>query len=179
MHPAETIARFDGFLAQRDVRFDAVIVGGTALVLLGVVSRATRDCDVLEPLLPQDVAAAARAFATEVRAAGEPLADDWLNNGPATLVDIQPPGWRERTIVAFSGNAVTLRTLGRLDLLCSKLFALCDRGLDLGDCLALQPSSEELTQLAPWVQARDMHPDWPEHVRATLADLARRLGYGV
>ncbi|CAA9254398.1 MAG: hypothetical protein AVDCRST_MAG77-2359 [uncultured Chloroflexi bacterium] len=179
MQPSETIARFDRFLAERGVRFGAIIAGGTALVLLGVVSRATRDCDVLEPPLPDEIAAAARAFAAQVRAAGEPLADDWLNNGPSSLVDVLPPDWRAHTVVAFDGHALTLRALGRLDLLRSKLFALCDRGLDLGDCLALRPSAEELAQVAPWVEAQDAHPGWPAHVHAALADLARRLGYGV
>lgn len=93
--------------------------------------------------------------------------------------DVLPAGWRSRTVVVFSGRAITLRTLSRLDLLHTKLFALCDRGLDLGDCLALRPTQDELDQVAPWLEARDEHPGWPTHVRTTLADLARRLGHAV
>jgi hypothetical protein len=30
-----------------------------------------------------------------------------------------------------------------------------------------------------WIAPQDLNPDWPRHVRATLQDLARRLGHGV
>lgn len=149
------------------------------MVLLGVASRQTRDCDVLVPEIPVEIVDAARDFAVGVRARGEALADDWLNNGPASLADVLPEAWRERLQVVFAGSAVTLHTLGRLDLLCSKLFALCDRGLDLPDCIALAPSPEELNQILPWLTQQDLNPDWPHHVRATIADLARRLGHAV
>jgi hypothetical protein len=62
----------------------------------------------------------------------------------------------------------------------SKLFALCDRGLDLPDCLALAlaPTPAELAEAAAWLEPQDLNPHWPAHVRTTLADLARRLGHG-
>lgn len=179
MKPTETIAQFDRFLAAAGVRLEAVVIGGTAMALLGVTSRQTKDCDVLAPPLPPEVVDAARRFAAAVRRAGDPLADDWLNNGPSSLVDALPPGWEERLQIVFKGTALTFRTLGRSDLLRSKLFALCDRGLDLPDCLVLAPTAEELSDLLPWICQQDLNPDWPEHVRATLADLGRRLGHGV
>ena len=66
-----------------------------------------------------------------------------------------------------------------MDLLRSKLFALCDRGFDLGECLALAPMTDELRAIVPWLEQQDGNPGWPEHVRTTLADLGRRLGHGV
>ena len=60
MDPATIIAAFDAFLAERGLRFEAVVIGGTALNLLGVVRRTTRDCDVLHPEIPPDVLLAAR-----------------------------------------------------------------------------------------------------------------------
>jgi hypothetical protein len=179
MWPPDIIARFDTFLAERCLALDAVVIGGAALALLGVIARPTRDFDLLYPRLSPDIVAAARAFALSERGRGEVLVDDWLNNGPSTLADCLPAGWYERTSVVFAGRAVTLRTLGRLDLLRSKLFALCDRGTDIGDCLALRPSTGELDEIAPWLEQQDAHPDWPAHARATIADLRRRLGHGV
>ena len=88
MKPKETIERFDLFLETRGLRLDAVVIGGTALVLLEVVSRQTRDCDILDPQIPVDVADAAREFALDVRNGGEPLDDEWLNNGPSSLADL-------------------------------------------------------------------------------------------
>ena len=72
-----------------------------------------------------------------------------------------------------------LHTLGRSDLLKAKVFALCDRGFDLPDCVAMKPTADELTDLLPWLEVRDLHPGWPDHVRATVSDLARRLGHGL
>jgi hypothetical protein len=47
---------FDAYLAARGLGFEAVVVGGTALNLLGVISRATQDCDILDPqLAPEHV----------------------------------------------------------------------------------------------------------------------------
>jgi hypothetical protein len=87
MRPIETIDAFDQFLRDRGLRFDAVVIGGAALSLLGVVSRPTKDIDILVPEIPQEIHVAARAFAVEIRATGEILQDDWLNNGPASLAD--------------------------------------------------------------------------------------------
>jgi hypothetical protein len=87
MWPIETIAAFDLFLRDRGLRFDGVVIGGAALSLLGVVSRPTKDVDILVPKIPKEIHGAARAFAVEIRATGEILHDDWLNNGPASLAD--------------------------------------------------------------------------------------------
>ena len=76
---------FDQYLAKRHLQFEAVAIGGAALNLLGVVSRLTKDCDILYPEIPRDIAEAARAFAAEVRDRGDTLQDDWLNNGPTSL----------------------------------------------------------------------------------------------
>ena len=119
------------------------------------------------------------AFAAEVRKGGDTLQDDWLNNGPASLAPQLPPGWQERLQPAFTGAAIELRSLGREDLLRSKLFALCDRAIDLGDCVALAPTAEELRTLLPWIEYQDANPHWPAHVQATLDDLAGRLGHGL
>jgi hypothetical protein len=125
------------------------------------------------------VAEAARSFATESRKRGIELENDWLNNGPASLVSVLPPGWRERLQTVFSGTSIELQCLGRMDLLRSKLFALCDRGFDLGDCLALAPAAEELRAILPWLEQQDGNPEWPAHARATLIDLGKRLGHAV
>ncbi len=179
MRPLETLRAFDAYLATRSLRLEAVVIGGVALNLLGVVSRPTKDCDILHPTLPEEVVAAARAFAREVCASGGVLADDWLNNGPSSLAKVLPSGWEDRLQTAFAGEVLLLRCPGRDDLLRSKLFALCDRGLDLGDCLALAPTAGELAALLPWVAQQDLNPDWPDHARTTFEDLARRLDHGV
>jgi hypothetical protein len=141
------------------------------------------------PMKPKETIAAFDAFLAERDlqldavviggAALDPLDADWLNNGPASLTDVLPSGWQERLQVAYRGKAITLNSLGRLDLLRSKLFALCDRGLDLPDCVALAPTTQELEEFQPWLEHRDSNPDWPAHTRAVIDDLRQRLGHGV
>jgi len=99
--------------------------------------------------LPQDIAKASQSFAREVRENGGDLGDEWLNNGPASLQKQLPPGWEVRLQTAFFGRAIQLRTLAREDLLCAKLFALCERGIDLLDCVALSPDLVELDKIIP------------------------------
>ena len=173
------MAAFDAYLAERGLSLDAVVGGGAALNLLGVISRPTKDCDILYPSLAGEIVEAAKAFASARRQAGDAIADDWLNNGPASLVPQLPADWRDHLQTVFRGRAVHLDCLGRADLLRSKLFALCDRGIDLGDCLALAPTREELATLLPWLDQQDGNPGWPAHVHDTLADLGQRLGHGV
>lgn len=179
MRPRPTIEAFDRHLASLDLRFEGVVIGGSALVLMGVVQRNTRDVDVLVPALPAAIAAAARDFAKQQRHAGGDLVDDWFNNGPIQLGDVLPAGWREHVERIFEGQSLILSTLGRADLIKSKLFALCDRGTDLPDCIALAPTAEELAECLPWLELRDGNELWPAHVRNTVAELGRRLGHGV
>lgn len=77
----------------------------------------------------------------------------------------------------YSGSALKLLTLGREDLLRSKLFALIDRNIDLPDCLALRPTRAELHSLLPWLSDQDGNEDWPRYVREVVGQLAQELGY--
>ena len=176
MKPRETIDQFDLFLARQGLSLSAVIIGGAALSLLGVISRETRDCDVLYPQLPDAILQAQAAFAADMRGRGIPLQDDWLNNNPMPIAALLPEGWLCRTQVAYQGTAVKLLSLSREDILLTKLFAYCDRGTDLGDCLALKPTADELQTALPWIAKQDAHPDWPHHVEQSIRELGRRLG---
>lgn len=179
MLPRPTIEDFDRHLLALGLRFEGVVIGGSALALMGVIERPTRDVDILVPELSPEIASAAVDFAKAQRRTGVELQDDWFNNGPVQLAEVLPAGWRERVQRIFEGQALVLSTLGRSDLLKSKLFALCDRGTDLPDCIALAPTAEELAKCAPWLELQDTNELWPAHVRATVIDLARRLGRGV
>ena len=136
MLPRPTIEAFDRHLLELGLRFEGVVIGGSALGLMGIVQRPTRDFDILLPELPATIVAAAHEFAKAQRKAGS-------------------------------------------DLLKSKLFALCDRGTDLADCIALAPTAIELAECMPWLEQQDGNALWPAHVRETVADLTRRLGHGI
>lgn len=179
MLPRPTIEAFDRHLAANGLRLEATVIGGSALALLGVTSRQTQDFDIIAPPLSAAIIAAAREFARSQRRTGVELIDDWFNNGSAQLGEVLPDGWRLRVQQAFTGRALILTTLGRADLLKSKLFALCDRGTDLPDCIALAPTAAELQDALPWLHRQDANAEWPTHVDATIADLRQRLCHGV
>jgi hypothetical protein len=46
MRPRSTLEAFDRYLLGRGLALEAVVIGGAALSLLGVITRPTRDCDV-------------------------------------------------------------------------------------------------------------------------------------
>ena len=169
------IREFDSYLASLVLRFQAVIIGGAALIVMGVIERVTDDVDCLDPVMPDAIKDAARRFALERSDLG--LKEAWFNNGPISLQTDLPDGWRERLVPIFTGAAIELHTLGRLDLLRTKLFAYCDRLVDEDDCADMAPTAEELTLCLPWLLERDGNPHWPAHVRSSLRKLAGRLGY--
>ena len=94
MLPRPTIEAFDRHLLGLGLHFEAVVIGGSALGLMGIIERPTRDFDILVPELPQAIVAAAREFSRAQREAGVELFEDWLNNGPKQLGDVLPLGWR-------------------------------------------------------------------------------------
>ena len=175
----ENIAAFDAYLAELGMKFEAIVVGGAALVLNGTISRATEDVDVIAPDIPKEVLAASRTFANERSSTQQPLRDDWLNNGPSSLVDVLPEGWRDELRPLYQGEAITFLQLGRMDMLRTKLFAYCDRQTDLNDCVALEPTDRELRIIKPWLDAQDAHLQWPEHVKRSLRALQRELDKGM
>jgi hypothetical protein len=175
MDARSTIPAFDAFLAERGLSLQATVIGGAALQLLGVITRPTTDCDVMAPALTPEIVQAADEFAAT--RTQDALQRGWLNNGPASLASTLPPGWARRLEPLYAGGALQLWTLGREDLLRSKLFALVDRNIDLPDCIALRPTVAELETLLPWLEAQDGHSQWPTYVREVLERLAQKLGY--
>lgn len=168
----QLIEAFDAHLAARRLRFEGVVIGGGALILAGIIDRPTKDLDCLHPEIPAEIVEAAAEFA----GSRPGLWDRWFNNGPRSLIRDLPPGWEDHLQLIFEGESLKLLTLGRLDLLRSKLFAYCDRQQDVDDCVALAPTGEELRTCLPWLEERDANPDWPRHVRVSLAALAKEVG---
>jgi hypothetical protein len=178
MDPKKILTQFDHFLAANDAQFSGVVIGGSALVLTGTINRKTEDVDILSPAIPQEILKLAEAFRKDLKKRGVELIDNWLNNGPDQLLNALPKDWKKRTTVIFNGKALQLSTLGRMELLKSKLWAYCDRqDTDRDDLLKMKPTKEELLDNLPWVQEQDGNPDWPAYVDNRFRRLAKDLGY--
>jgi hypothetical protein len=170
-------------LQTRGNSYALVVVGGSSLLLLGLIDRPTRDLDVLGLVLPDrymklDVLPEplAQAVADVGDALG--LAHDWLNIGPASLLDFGlPAGFRDRvTVRRFS--ALELHISSRLDQVCFKLYAAVDHGprsRHFDDLTSLAPSSEDLLFAARWTVTHDPSRGFRQELRAAL----QRFGVAV
>lgn len=167
-------------LAARGTGVGIVIAGGAALNLLGIVSRVTRDVDVIGirgvapgPLdgLPPELA---EAVAEVARDRGLPI--DWINvQASAGLTPGTPGGWAARaTWRQFGGLHVGLAA--REDLLWLKLWALADNpGRDgrrhLADLIALRPTKVELFHVVQQLAEVDGHSGFRAHLERTAAEV--------
>jgi hypothetical protein len=179
MYPSEVLKHFDAFLFRKGQQFEAIVIGGAALSILGIITRETRDVDVLHPGIPSDILDSSKEFARNMEIQDTKLKENWLNEGPESLRNYLRPQWQNRVISLFDGKAIFLQTLGRTDFIGTKVLAFCDRGFDLEDCLNMKPTKEELLEILPWVQAYDTNPGWPAYVEGRVHELAKGLGYGL
>lgn len=140
-----------------------VVIGGSALLALGLVDRTTRDVDILAVLTETGLVSAdplpeALVAARDTVARDFGLAADWLNAGPASLVDLGlPEGLLERADPRRYGDALTVLLASRYDQIHFKLYAIVDQGAGkhLDDLQALAPTHAELLAAARWSRTHD------------------------
>jgi hypothetical protein len=166
-----------------------VVIGGSALITLGIVSRTTKDVDIMACVDPERGIVDPRPMSEALRAAADKVARElqldphWLNTGPADQVLAGlPEGFLSRLTRHDYGPCLTIFFPDRFDLIHLKLFAIMDqgRGRHVSDLQALKPTEEELLLAARWVLTQDAGEDFPQIVRNTLTalghgDLAARL----
>jgi len=162
-----------------------IVCGGTALAALGLVSRTTRDVDILGTVLVTESGLTVRRikefpqWLTE--AAGKvgrdfDLPKNWLNLGPASQVDSGlPEGFEKRLIKRQYGSYLTVYFISRLDQIHFKLYAAVDRDdYHVQDLIALMPTENEIEMAAKWVITQDIS----EPFRLILKDFLEMHGYG-
>lgn len=150
-------------LAAQGEHYTLAVVGGSALLALRFISRATRDVDVLAIVngrtlesaqpLPATLLNAARVVARDFG-----LAEDWLNAGPASLLAFGlPEGFYERAERRAYGSALQILFASRVDQIHLKLYATVDQGpgKHLDDLQALRPTEQELVDAARWSRTHD------------------------
>ncbi len=157
--------------------FDVVVVGGSALPALGFASRATKDVDVLAVRAGGALVSADPLPLAPVEASGRVARDfglpaDWLNSGPAGLLDLElPEGFAERVEVREYGPALTVRFAARLDQIHFKLYAAVDAstpGKHAADLRELDPTRDELIAAARWSLTHDPSDGYREMLERAL-----------
>ncbi len=172
----ELLAALSEQLAARGQYYELVVVGGSGLLALGFINRPTRDVDVValwdgralrkaEPL-PQGLVDARNRVAHDFG-----LSENWLNPGPADLLDFGlPKGFLDRVQTEKFGDGLTVHFASRLDQIHFKLYALVDQGAGKHeqDLRALTPTADELIQAARWTRTHDPSEGFREMLERAL-----------
>lgn len=160
-------------------RQEIVIIGGSALTALGLVSRATRDVDLVAiaengELRSADPLPDALRVARDRVARDFGLDENWLNGGRTDLLKWGlPEGFMRRIVTRHYGEALIVHFAGRLDQIHFKLFAMVDQGggRHEADLRALHPEGEELIAAARWSMTQDPSPGYRMVLESALSAL--------
>ena len=173
--------------AEGIVHLEMLVCGGTALNILGYISRRTEDVDVVAFIdrtkdglitlakaspLRSELVTAARRVQRDFN-----LPDNWLNGDPAHVMDFGlPQGLMDRVETRHYGKNLTIHFLSRYDQIHFKLYATADwdrRDVHFSDLIALKPKADELGKAARWCLAHDTS----ETFKLILKDLLGQIGY--
>lgn len=165
-----------------------VVCGGSALNVLNIASRTTRDVDVLATVevtpngmrlrhdqpLPKE-------FCNVVAEVGRDLGleEDWLNMGPKDVLEVYgaPRGMTERWERREYGPSLIVYFVSRLDQVHLKLLAAADPKAEprhLEDLVnRIKPTTEEARAAVTWLLDRKTSPGFRGNVRRAV----EALGY--
>ena len=167
---------------------ELVSCGGASLNLMGWVSRSTSDVDIicaavvdtngkvkLRPGIPLSP-----KFTELIAEVGHELGikEEWLNFGPAPLVEFGLPlGLEDRLKRQSFGPCLALHMVSRLDQIHLKIYAAMDPKTrietHLGDLLDLEPTEEEAKAAVDWLLTRKTSRDF----RRKLKQVLDRIGH--
>ncbi len=166
--------------------FYLIVCGGSALIAANLISRTTKDVDIValsdnymnlidpEPL-PEELLQAAKEVADTLG-----LSNNWLNNGPSKgeggIFRLGlPAGLAERCTKKDYGEKLKVYFIGRLDQIYFKFYAAVDQlgGYHADDLTALKPTEEELIQAAKW----SMTHDPSEGYKLSIKMFLEKFGY--
>ncbi|MCK4982935.1 MAG: hypothetical protein KAS17_08430 [Victivallaceae bacterium] len=164
-----------------------VVCGGSALIAAGLVTRTTKDIDILGqvvsgrvvPLneLPEIIKELSEAVAEELN-----FPKNWFNTGPSSIINVNlsnnglPNGFEHRLIKRQYGSKLTIFFIGRIDQIFFKTYAAVDKGgptYHSEDLLKLKPTPEEMLQAAQWSMSQD--PSY--HFKISLVQMLESLGF--
>lgn len=150
-------------LARSGAAYELVIVGGSALLALGLGDRPTTDVDLVA-LREGETLRSARPLPADLVVARDRVGRDfglpasWLNDGPADLVHFGlPEGFLDRAERREYGPSLAVLFASRFDQVHFKLYATVDQGPGKheSDLRALEPTEQELIAAARWSTTHD------------------------
>jgi hypothetical protein len=178
LHQALTV--LGNLLSDRHLHFEVVAIGGGGLLLLGMISRSTKDVDLVALVDHGNFVSAKHLPPPLLEAIGEVgralrLGNNWVNTGPSDLFSMGlPDGFADR-MSTHHYRGLTLHLAGRFDQVCFKLYASVDQGPDskhFADLKLLKPTQAELEIAASWCKTHDVS----EEFSTTLSEALAMLG---
>ncbi len=154
-----------------------IVCGGSSLVQNRLISRTTKDVDVVAFIdecmrvikaeqFPDFLKKAAEVVREELK-----LPENWLNNGPWAMINYNlpnfglPEGFLDRLVSRRFGTSLKVYFIDRLDQIHFKLYAAADKGgpsYHLDDLISLNPSNDEIYEAALWTFIQDPSPEFRE-----------------
>ncbi|MGD1085407.1 MAG: hypothetical protein ABSA47_11755 [Verrucomicrobiota bacterium] len=181
------LSRLNRKMVYADVKpLNVAVCGGTALIAVGLVSRATEDVDIIallrvdqvnievlaEKSLPADVERLVAEIGIELH-----IREDWFNFHASPLVAFGfPPNMTNRLIKKSYGACLTVYFINRFDQVHFKMYAAMDPKdgtRHLGDLLDLKPKEHEVRAAVSWLLGREASPEF----KAALRQVLERIGY--
>jgi hypothetical protein len=166
-------------LRERGLRYELLAIGGGALHLLGLITRPTRDIDVVALVddgrlvsvaaLPGPLQRAVDDTARVLR-----LPSEWFNPGPRSLLDLGLPSGVLQRAHRREWGGLVLDLADRSDQIFFKLYAAVDQGprsKHLEDLRRLEPTADELRAAAAWAQTHDPSEGFASDLRGALRDM--------
>jgi hypothetical protein len=175
------LAALGDLLESRGLHYEVVLIGGGNLILRGLITRpTTRDLDVLGEWTTDGIRAM-RPMPEPLRIAVVDvarlygLANDWVDLGPESLLDLGLPDGFAGRLERHDYGGIVAWLADRFDMVCFKLYAAVDQGprsRHLQDLRELRPDDDQLLAAARWTMTHDPSPGY----RSVLVDTLRRLG---
>ena len=175
----EALETLGAYLLDKGLKYEVVVIGGGALLLLGCIIRPTKDLDIVALMdknqlisahpLPTPLLTAIKEVGTALK-----LPKDWINSAPADLWKMGlPEGFQGRLdFIRFGG--LTLYYASRFDQICLKLYASVDQGphsKHFEDLKRLQPTQKELEKGGIWCKTHDVSEEFARSLEEALCQL--------
>lgn len=166
-------------LLDRGFHYEVVAIGGGSLLLLGLIDRTTKDLDLVALFNNQQLISANPLPQALLQAVGEVgealnLRKDWLNTGPASLLEAGLPLGFAKRLHARRYQGLTLYLADRFDQICFKLYASVDQGPQskhYADLRVLIPTADELNQAKEWCVTQDVSVGFEQSLNQVIESL--------
>lgn len=169
---------------EKSESFHIVVCGGSSLIITGLISRTTKDVDVVALYSSGGILQYANPLPERLLRAAFQVADNlgldrnWLNNGPKDLLRAGlPDGLVDRLYTKYFGKQLTVSFIDRFDQIHLKVYAAVDGGpgRHVDDLVALKPTQEEMKLASLWAMKQDPSKEF----KSTLIDMLKALRYEI